>query len=267
MSIDEGSSNKSSYNQKKSFYGGMLTIYGRNPVKEALLHPDTQAHRLHLAKNNKTTAIIGEILELARKQKAEICYHTREALARISKNGSQDQGVAVDLICKGFNDYSTFESPGKNFELIAVDKITNASNLGMIIRSVCASPLQGLVLPRKGCAKLDAMVVKASAGNIFKCRILVCDELEQCLNHFKETLNCQVIGLSSRADLSIADIVSAEEGSKIFVLGNESEGISDPIADICDRFVRIPMGNQVESLNVAVAAGLIAFRSVLNKHD
>lgn len=263
MSTDFASDSPSSYLKKKSLFDGMLTVYGRQAVKESLMHPDTKPYRLHLARSNKKSQITDDIQKLAQAQGAEICFHSRDQLARISKNGSQDQGVAIDLICKGFKTYQSFSSDHTAFELIALDGITNAQNLGMIIRSVCASPLSGLLLPRKGCARLDSLVIKASAGYLFKTPIYWCDELDECLSYFKEEKGCRVIGLASAASTSINEVVSSEP--KVFVLGNESKGLSPHIATLCDRHVRIPMANQVESLNVAVAASLIAFRSVLGK--
>ena len=49
-------------------------------------------------------------------------------------------------------------------------------------------------------------------------------------------------------------------GHCIYVLGNESEGVSNEIMNLCTDKIRIPMNNGVESLNVAVTAALIAFR-------
>ena len=48
---------------------------------------------------------------------------------------------------------------------------------------------------------------------------------------------------------------------KVFLLGNESEGLSNAALDACDQQIMIPMQNGVESLNVAVTAGIIAFRA------
>jgi 23S rRNA (guanosine2251-2'-O)-methyltransferase len=49
-------------------------------------------------------------------------------------------------------------------------------------------------------------------------------------------------------------------GPCIYVLGNETQGVSPEVAQLCNERVRIPMNNGVESLNVAVTAALIAFR-------
>ncbi|MFT7222629.1 MAG: 23S rRNA (guanosine2251-2'-O)-methyltransferase, partial [Cellvibrionaceae bacterium] len=71
----------------------------------------------------------------------------------------------------------------------------------------------------------------------------------------------EVIGLSSRGEISLADYL--EPDLVIYVLGNETRGISDLVAKQCNRKLKIDMNRGVESLNVAVTAGIIAFRSAL----
>ena len=76
----------------------MITIYGRNPVLEALLDPSLSFFRLHLADSNKPADIIQQITHLAKERQVDIARHSKQALSRISKNGRQDQGVALDII-------------------------------------------------------------------------------------------------------------------------------------------------------------------------
>jgi 23S rRNA (guanosine2251-2'-O)-methyltransferase len=192
-----------------------------------------------------------------------VVYHDRKALSRISKNSKQDQGVAVDLVCQGYINYQDFlqQPPRKDFELLALDGITNPQNLGMIIRSACAGGIDGILLPNKGSAKIDPLVIKASAGTLFKANILRCDNLASALSEF-QSAGARICGLSSHAKLGLNQL--SDSGAKIFVLGNETEGVSPEVSKLSDDLVSIPMNNGVESLNVAVTGSLIAFRSVLS---
>lgn len=250
------------YLDKKQFFNQLLTVYGRKPVLEALQDPHTKVFRLHLAESNKPAGIISDIIRLAEKKGAEVFYHDRKSLSRLSKNSKQDQGVVVDLICKGYQDYQTFLEDNKqqSFDIIALDRITNPQNLGMIIRSVCAGEAKALLLPEKGCAKLDALVIKASAGTLFRAPILRCNNLSNALKDFSQA-NCDIYGLSSHATHNFANIPST--GRNIFVLGNETDGVSPEVAHFCNKMVSIPMNNGVESLNVAVTASLLSYRGLL----
>lgn len=256
------SGDREQYIARKAQFDTMLTVYGRKPVLEALLDNDTRAFRLHLAESNKPASILTDIEKLAREQQAEVLLHSRQALSRISRNGKQDQGVAVDLICKGYQHYRDFLQHEKatEWDIIALDRITNPQNLGMIVRSVCAGGTRALLLPQKGCAKLDALVIKASAGTLFRANILRCHKLEDALADFRQH-GAKVFALSSHADSVLGDI--APKGKHVFVLGNESEGVSDAVSQQCNHGLRIPMNRGVESLNVAVTASLLAFRHQL----
>ncbi|MFO1388988.1 23S rRNA (guanosine(2251)-2'-O)-methyltransferase RlmB [Cellvibrio sp.] len=256
-------SDSQAYLEKKKFFDGLLTVYGRKPVLEALQDKSTNIHRLHLADSNKSAGILDEIIELAKSKGAEIVYHNRTALSRISKNASQDQGVAADLICRGFQTYDAFlakqaaQQTKQTFTLLALDGISNPQNLGMIIRSACAGNIDGILLPQHGSAQIDPLVIKASAGTVFRAPILRCKNLAEALKEFKAE-GALVCSLSSHAKSTLKEF--NPEQSCIYVLGNETEGVSKEVSQLCNESVRIPMNNGVESLNVAVTAALIAFR-------
>jgi 23S rRNA (guanosine2251-2'-O)-methyltransferase len=257
MKKDQGDSQ--AYINKKKFFDGMLTVYGRKPVLEALQDKATHIYRLHLADSNKSSGILDEIIALAKQKGAEVVYHKRNELSRISKNASQDQGVAADLICRGFQTYEDFlqANTGKQFTLLALDGITNPQNLGMIIRSACAGNVDGILLPQQGNAQIDPLVIKASAGTVFRASILRCQSLAAALKNFKDS-GVSICSLSSHAKTTLKEFTP--NASCIYVLGNETEGVSKAVNELCNESVRIPMNNGVESLNVAVTAALIAFR-------
>jgi 23S rRNA (guanosine2251-2'-O)-methyltransferase len=271
MNNSSDSQDSAEYLQKKAFVRQLLTIFGRKPVLEVLQDAALPCYRLHLAESNKPSGIVKDIIDLAQQRKIDIHYHDRQALARISKNGKQDQGVCLDIHCPTHQSYQQFlehyfkaKSEKKHaptaIRLLALDSITNPQNLGMIIRSACAGNIDGLLIPDKGCAKLDALVIKASAGTLFKAPLLRCENLEKTLQDCQQA-GAKVIGLSGQAKQTLADF--DETDFVIYVLGNETDGISKPIEQGCDQLVYIPMNNQVESLNVAVTASLLAFRQLL----
>lgn len=254
------------YIQKKLFFKKLLTVYGRKPALEALQQTNIPCFRVHLADSNKPSQIIKEIEQLAKKRDIEILYHNRQALSRISKNGKQDQGVCLDISCPSHQDYQSFltgrdtSNNKKPIRLLALDRITNPQNLGMIIRSSCAGDIDGLLLSEKGSAKLDALVTKASTGTVFKAPILHCDDLSEALKQCKKE-GATVIGLSSYAEQTLQQFI--ETDFVIYVLGNETEGMSEDIEKLCNQTIKIPMNNNVESLNVAVTSSLLAFRHLI----
>lgn len=250
------------YLARKKIFDHMITIYGRNPVLEVLRDPSLQIYRLHLAKSNRDSSTVRELKDLATKRDIEVALHSREQLSRISRNNKQDQGVACDIYCPGFQPYQEALKDLKNLStadnlcIIALDSVTNPQNLGMIIRSVTASPAYGLLLPSKGSAAISPLVIKASAGTAFKGNILSCDDLEDSLKEFQKR-GFKLCTLTSHNATPIKDF-SAKDPI-VFILGNETHGVRQSIMDISDYRISIPMKNGVESLNVAVTAALIAF--------
>ncbi|MFC3115437.1 23S rRNA (guanosine(2251)-2'-O)-methyltransferase RlmB [Cellvibrio fontiphilus] len=247
------------YLEKKRFFDSLMTVYGRKTVFEALQDPATYLYRLHLAKSNKPAEILTDIICLAEQKGAEIIYHDRQALSRISKNSAQDQGVAADLQLRGYQHYDKFlqDNRQQKYNLIALDGVHNPQNLGMIIRSACAGNIDGILLPQKGNAQIDPLVIKASAGTVFRAPLLRCKDLTEALMDFKQK-GAIVCALSSHATTELKKF--SPEKACIYVLGNETEGVSHAVQKLCDESVKIPMNNGVESLNVAVTAALIAFR-------
>ena len=245
------------YLQRKSFFDQLITVYGRKPVLEILQDYSLKIFRVHLADSNRGGGIIDQIKQLAIQRNIEVCFHSRTELSRISRNSKQDQGAACDIHCPGYMPYRQALQTDQSATLIALDGVTNPQNLGMIIRSVTASPAYGLLLPSKGTADISPVVIKASAGTLFKGNILRCDSLLDALKDFKQQ-GYEVCTLSSHESTAITDF--APTAPIIFVLGNETEGVSREIAALSDHRIGIPMANGVESLNVAVTAALIAFR-------
>lgn len=248
-----------------SFYDRILTVYGRKPVREALLDSTLECHALHLAESNRTGGIVAEICALATSRSIQTKWHERKALSRISKNGKQDQGVALDIICPGFKSLGSYlndDQHSRGRRLLALDGITNPQNLGMIIRSAAAGNIDGILLPRKGNAALGPLVIKASVGTVFQAPILTCAELLPALKACQNK-GAKVCVLDASAQHSLFD--HADEGFTVYVLGNETEGVQNSVLDIADTQLSIPMRNDVESLNVAITASLIAFSPYLDK--
>ncbi len=241
------------YLDKKAYFDKIITLYGRNVVIEVLQDKNIKIHKIHMANSNKTDGAIKEILSLAQKRAIEVTYHDKVALSRISKNAQQDQGVAIDIIAQSYRNANEIKELA-SYKLIALDGIQNPQNLGMIIRSCAAGNVDGIILPKKNSAKISPLVIKASAGTLFKLPIYYCNTIDEVLKNLQDT---KIYLLSSHAKQSIYDITPSSKS--IYVLGNESEGVSAEVEKFCNESLQIPMNRGVESLNVAVTASLLAF--------
>jgi 23S rRNA (guanosine2251-2'-O)-methyltransferase len=239
-----------------------ITIYGRKPAIEALTDHDLVIDKVVLARDAKGP-IIEEILRHARQRQIPVRRVSQKDVTKISRNGRQDQGIAVDVVAPRMEALEEFIAgmASKNagdsiFSLLALDGITTPANLGMLIRSQVAAGVNGIVLPRKGCPEIGPLIIKASAGVAFKSQILRCETIALGLKMLKDA-GCTVYGLSGTADQTIFQAEFARQS--VFVLGNETTGIAPENVAFIDQWLAIPMRNQVESINVACAATIVCY--------
>jgi 23S rRNA (guanosine2251-2'-O)-methyltransferase len=244
------------YLTKKAFFDKILTIYGRNAVLEVLQDSSIEIHKLHLSDSNKPATVLTQVRSLARERDVEVDYHDKKALSRISKNAKQDQGVALDIVMPHSGSVETFLAENEQYRVIALDGITNPQNLGMIIRSCAAGEIDAILIPTKGNAQISPLVIKASAGTLFKLPLLKTPSLHKALSAMKEQ-GATLYTLASDAPQSYRE--TDYPACTVFVLGNESSGVTPEIRALCESSISIPMQRGVESLNVAVTASLLAF--------
>jgi len=251
------------YTEKKARFSRMLTVYGRKPALEALQDENLRCHALHLADNNRESGIVAELTAQAARRGVAVLHHSRAELARISKNGKQDQGVAVDIACPEFRSLENFLpllEQDRPLRLLALDGISNPANLGMIIRSAAAGGIDGIIWSRRGNAALGPLVIKASAGTLYRAPLVIASELPAALRQCAAR-GATICILEASAPTSLFEYLP--ERHCIYVLGNETEGVSAAVRELADTNLSIPMANSVESLNVAVTASLIAFAGLL----
>jgi 23S rRNA (guanosine2251-2'-O)-methyltransferase len=260
--MNDTTSDSAAYLARKAQFRQMLTLYGRKPVLEALNDESLTIHKLHLADSNRGGGIVDEIVAAAERRGVELRHHSRSELARISRNSKQDQGVACDIACPNYQSLEQLlaaPSAGHH-QLMALDGVTNPQNLGMIVRSVAASPLHGLLVPDKGCAELSSLVIKASAGALFKAPLCRVERLLPALRQLRDAGYTLAMLSSHRA----TPMAQWQPPAKlVYVMGNETHGVSAEVVELCEQRLMIPMANGVESLNVAVAAALVAFSGSL----
>lgn len=139
----------------------------------------------------------------------------------------------------------------QNNHLVYLDNIQDPGNLGTIIRTALALNYDGVILSKGCCSIYNDKAIASSKGAIYKIPI--------CEGNISDFKNTHKIISSTLKDSSI----SLNEISKIdkFVVcfGNESHGISLDVESNSDIFIKIPMSN-IDSLNVAVSAGIILYK-------
>jgi 23S rRNA (guanosine2251-2'-O)-methyltransferase len=151
------------------------------------------------------------------------------------------------------------ESAGGLRTVLVLDGLTTPANVGMILRTATAAGVDGIVVPRRGVASIDPLVVKASAGVAFRAPILKAFTAGEAVAALKAH-GFHVVGLDAGGD---DDLFTAHLPDPVaFVLGSETAGLSADVAALVDSWVSIPMAAGVESLNVAAAGAVVCFELV-----
>lgn len=132
--------------------------------------------------------------------------------------------------------------------VVVCDHITDAGNLGAIIRSAESVGAAGLIIPNKRAAQVSPVTYKTSAGAVSHLPIAQVANIANTLELLKER-GFWVAGATEHADGCIWD--TNLEGRIAIVMGNEGDGISRLVLEHCDLAMSIPQMGEISSLNVA----------------
>jgi 23S rRNA (guanosine2251-2'-O)-methyltransferase len=233
-------------------------VYGRKPVLEALADTGLTVDKVVLAETARGPAA-AEILRAAGARGVPVRRATAQRVKVLAGNGKQDQGVLADVVAPRMLPLSTFLSRRPGGAVLVLDGITTPANVGMIIRTATAAGLAGIVVPRRGVAGLDPLVVKASAGVAFRAPLVRCATAAEAVEALRSA-GYRVFGLDGQARQTVFG--GTFPAAAAFVLGGETAGVAPDVRRHVHEWLRIPMDGGVESLNVASAAAVLCFELV-----
>lgn len=145
---------------------------------------------------------------------------------------------------------------GKVPLILVLDRITDVRNLGAIARTSECAGVDGILLPEKGSAQLNAVAIKTSAGALYKLPVCRSHNLKESIQFMK---NCglRIIAATEKAgtDYTGADFTKPTA----MIVGSEENGVSDEYLKLADERVRIPLQGEIASLNVSVATGILLY--------
>ncbi|HOB47925.1 MAG TPA: 23S rRNA (guanosine(2251)-2'-O)-methyltransferase RlmB [Mycobacterium sp.] len=232
------------------------TVLGRNPVLECL-RAHAPASALYVALGAEADERFTESVTLAADRGIPILEVPRTDLDRLSANGLH-QGIALqvppysyvhpdDLLASARNDV-------RPALLVALDNISDPRNLGAIIRSVAAFAGHGVLIPQRRSASVTAVAWRTSAGAAARVPVSRATNLNRTLKDWVSA-GLQVVGLDAGGDTTLDELDGS--GPMVVVVGSEGKGLSRLVRENCDAIVSIPMAGPTESLNAAVAAGVV----------
>ncbi len=147
---------------------------------------------------------------------------------------------------------------GKEPLFVLLDGVTDVRNFGSIARTAECMGVNGIIIPAKGSAQINADAVKTSAGALNF--IPVCREtnLTLAIKYLKES-GVQIIGCTEKANNDFGKINLA--APTCLIMGSEDVGISQELLAMCDEVGTIPLTGSIESLNVGSACAMVLYEA------
>jgi TrmH family RNA methyltransferase len=146
--------------------------------------------------------------------------------------------------------------PGPGAVIVALHQAGNPGNLGTIIRTANAAGADGVVLIGPSADPFDPAAVKASMGALFTVPVATVAAGAEFLR-WAASSGVRVAATSGRASVSCWDADLRPPVALLF--GSEGAGLPEDLLEAADLRVAIPMTGTAESLNLAVAAGILLF--------
>jgi 23S rRNA (guanosine2251-2'-O)-methyltransferase len=238
-------------------------VFGKHPVMEvlragrrkveAIFHVPESAGRLH------------EVLELAKTKNIPIKSASGHQLDKRTQGGVHQGLLAVvDPIQLTELDFfiDLVKSKTQTPVIVVMDSIEDPHNFGAVLRSAETLGVAGIIFPKDRSCDINSTVVKSSAG--------ATEYLDFCrVTNISETLKV----LRTEGFYSVAAEANGEQRLPDFqpqfplaiVIGSEGKGVRPLVRRNCDSSVSIPIGGNVESLNVSAAAAIIFYEVLKNR--
>lgn len=233
-----------------------VTVYGRVPVLEALEDEAIPVQRVVIDRDDRSEPA-RRILDAATRRGVPVTRSSGAKVTRLSGNGRHDQGVVAEIDAPLVSPLVDW-LPGREGPavVLVLDGVTNPANVGMILRTAAAAGVAATAVPEVGSPGIGPLVIKASAGLAMRTPILQTATASDAVSHLAAA-GFAVVGLRGHEAESL---YAADVPDRVaLVLGNETDGVSAAVSELVERWLSIPMAAGVESLNVAVAAGVAVF--------
>jgi len=243
----------------------MDKLTGIHAVKEAL-EAQRPIDRIAIAKGRQDTRI-EEIVQLAREQSIPVRFEDRNQLDRLA-NSKDHQGVVAVAAARAaatLGDIlaSANSGSGQKGLIVLLDGVEDPHNLGAIVRTALAAGAHGVVIPERRAAGLTDTVARSSAGALAHLPVAKVTNLARAMEGLKEA-GFWLVGLDERGDKGYTEVDYTSPVG--IVLGSEGQGLHELTRKRCDFVVSLPTRGPVKSLNVSVAAGVVLFEALRQRH-
>jgi 23S rRNA (guanosine2251-2'-O)-methyltransferase len=223
-----------------------VTVYGRNPVREAL-----RGRRNVLQVWATKNAARDEWLA---RSPVPVTVTDAEEIERRCGTAAH-QGVCAEVTAYTYVDASTVLALPQPL-IVVLDQVQDPQNLGAVCRSAECAGATAVVIPERRSAEVTPAVCKASAGAVEHLPIA---RVRNVADFLSEAKAAGVWCYGSQQGRPLAYDALDYAGGVVLVLGGEGRGLRPRVAAACGALVSIPIRGRIESLSVSAAAAVLLY--------
>lgn len=228
---------------------GCFVIEGAKMIEEAV-RENAKIKMIVVCEELNQSPIQKDILYKVAKEKI---IYVNDKVFKILTDVTTPQGILA-VIEKNKNTEIDFS---KDLFLV-LDNIQDPGNMGTILRTADSVALTQIIVPKGNADPYNPKVVRSTMGAIFRVNVIEVEDLAKTIKEMKKH-KIQVLATDLATDYSIYDVNYKKSA---IVIGNEGNGVSKEILEIADKRIKIPMPGKTESLNAAVATGIILYNAI-----
>jgi TrmH family RNA methyltransferase len=146
--------------------------------------------------------------------------------------------------------------PAGNDVWVALDRVRDPGNLGTVIRTADAVGAKGVILIGETTDPFSIETVRATMGSVFAMPVVKCSP--DAFLAWRKEFRGLVVGTHLKGSVDYRTIHYAR-GPVLLLMGNEQQGLPEALAQACDKLARIPQAGRADSLNLAVATGVMLY--------
>lgn len=240
-----------------------MKVFGRNVIKELLMSDKCNSIKNIFISKDAGGSIENLITEIKGKG-LRFSLVPSKTLDKLLGERVNHQGVFADIgeyVYLPEDTYITQKADQQEGFLIVLDQINDPQNFGAIIRTAYGAGAEAVVITKDNSVQVNPTVIKVSTGLVFHMPIIQTVNVARFLDHVKSS-GFWVYS----ADMDGQDYHQVEWDKKtVLVFGNEGKGIRRLVKEKCDVTVRIPMKREMDSLNLSVSVGILAFSVALKR--
>ncbi|MBQ8306507.1 MAG: RNA methyltransferase [Blautia sp.] len=228
---------------------GLFVAEGRKMFEEA---PHSWIHKVYLTEEAARETSVRE-----RISREQLAYETvADNVFRQMSDTQTPQGILTVLRKPSWSLADVLQ--GEDPLLVILEDLQDPGNAGTILRTGEGAGISGVILTRQSVDITNPKVIRSTMGSVYRVPYVYVEDVRSVAGLLKEkNIRLYAACLEGSVPYDSEDYA----GAGAFLVGNEGNGLSDEAIRLSDQRIRIPMHGQVESLNAAMACGILLYEA------